>query len=43
MARPDSHAPIGVMGEHGHKAGNKTSSETPQSEDADKGGCGCGG
>ena len=20
-ARPDSHAPIGVMGEHGHKAG----------------------
>ena len=21
MARPDSHAPIGVMGEHGHKAG----------------------
>ena len=21
VARPDSHAPIGVMGEHGHKAG----------------------
>lgn len=21
MARPDSHAPIGVMGKHGHKTG----------------------